>query len=288
MTERKIPATGSKSMIKRMCTISLLQAAAAILLALILTLCPGIALGQTGGAPADPMIGDLDLEGLSDKEKEKIRAAAVKLMRIHKTIGDPGRGETSHYLKSVDELARFLKRGTVEEIRRLTGEAEIALHLVDRPWIDRAFHAIRQEDQPLAASSIGKLAEQKSALHHVGELVKRAQAIPAKQKKLETAIERGYRNLIRLNEEGHHTFDSIEYAPVRAQLEWIVHQIDQTLITHVRPAHDRQGRLLEVHRRVLKQIGSGKGGMIVRLFREYSSKVMVIQRRLDEIRSNSD
>lgn len=275
-------------MIKRIRHTSILSAWAAVLLVIMLAGAPCPARAQEKGAGAETVVGELPLDGLSEKDQERIRAAAVKLMNISRSIGDPGRGETAQYMKSVDELARFMKRGTVEEIRRLTVEAENALHLVDRKWIDQTFHAIREQNKPLHASGIGKLAEQKAALHHVGDLVKRAQAIPAKQKRLETATERGYRSLIRLNEESHHTLESIDHPPARAQLEWIVHNIDQMLITHIRPAHDRQERLLAIHQRVLKQLGRGKGGTVVRLFREYSSKVMVIERRLEEIRGNSD
>ncbi len=255
---------------------------------LLLLFAAGFPVADGRPSANDPIVQELNLENLTPREKERIRAAAIKLLRIRNTIGDPGRGECSNYLKVVDELARFLKRGTVEEMRRLSHEAETTFKLVDREWINRTFIAVRDRDLPVTATGLGKLEDQKFALRQVGNLVKQAQAIPAKQKKLESVIDRGYRNLIRLQEEAHHTFESIDYPPAQAVLEPVVHEIDQVLLTQVRPAHDRQDRLLGVHRRVLRKLGNGKGERIVRLFREYTSKVAVIQRSVDRRPTDSN
>lgn len=275
----------------RIRTIFLADALAALLAAAALLALPGFAFGEGEGPKGDDAAAELHLDGLPQQEQERIRDAAARLIRIRRTVGDVGGGEAGRYLSGVEELARFLKRGTVEEMRRLTGEADQALDLVDREWIDRTFRAVRddsREDAPIRAAMVGRLAEQKAALRRVGDLIRQAQAIPARQKRLETATERGYRNLIRLAEEGHHTFESIDYAPARAELEWVVHEIDQVLATHVRPAHEREEQLLALHERVLKKIGGGRGGRVIRLFREYSSKVMVIDRRVREARGESD
>ncbi len=240
---------------------------------------PRTAQADGRGKGDEAVVGDVRLDDVPAAERKRIRAALARLVRIRSTVGDPSKGEAARYVDAVDGLARFLKRGSVEEVRRLSAEAENALRMVDRKWIDRTFQAVRETDGPNApAVDAGKFEEQKGALRRVGNLIRRAQDLPARQKRLETEAERSYRNLVRLKEEAHRTIESIGVAAVKAQVAWMVVEIDRTVDGEVRPIHDRQVRLVALHRRILGRSGAGKAEKVVRLFREYSSKLKVIAR----------
>ncbi|NNE10551.1 MAG: hypothetical protein HKN20_18465 [Gemmatimonadetes bacterium] len=258
-----------------------------ILIALLLAL---IALCATGaGAPAyaderdSELLQSLPLSGLSEKEQERIRNAAWKLVRIHRTIGDAGTGETGQYIENVEALARFLKRGAVEEMRRLVTEAEIITPQVDRRWINEAFASTRhhETDAAPAIANIARLKEQVGLFKRLGEIVRQLQAIPTQQKRIEQATERGYRNLIRLVEEAEQTYSSIDYAPAQNELQWIRDDINTRFVSEIRPAHARQNSLQNLSRAVRQQLGTDRAEQFLQLFREYSSKLNAIVRYLE-------
>ncbi len=234
------------------------------------------------------LLGELPLDGLTDREKERVRRAAGRLIRIRGTVGDASRGETSQYLRAVDELARFLKRGTVEDARQLGNEAVAAFDQVDTRWIDRVFAATRNDQVAAGSAGLARLREQEEALKRVGGLLKKVQAIPARQKRLESAVERGYRNLIRLIEEGEQTWESVNHQPSQEVLRRVVEELKTTLDSDIRPAHERQTRLLKIHARVIHQLSGGLAHQVIQQFREYSSKLRVIHRALDRPSDESD
>jgi len=190
-------------------------------------------------SPEERLFAGLPLEGLSAREKTRIHEAVRKLVRIHEAAGDPGAGEVETYAEAVDALARFLKRETVEERRRLYAEAKAALDMVDRPWIDRTFQQIRTGDAAPTAQATAKLGEAEAGLRRVGRLLKREQAIVGRKKGLTTGAERRYRDLLRLNQEGRRVYESIDNDRVQSALLWMLHDLDRTLEETVRPIHDR-------------------------------------------------
>ncbi|MFH1278325.1 MAG: hypothetical protein ABIK65_08095 [Candidatus Eisenbacteria bacterium] len=184
------------------------------------------------------------------------------------------------YVKVVEELARYLKRETVEESRRLLGEAALAFERVDRRWIDRAFVITGENDFPVNEQSLGILRDQSEALRAVGTLLKEEQGILARQKGLASGAERRYRDILRLQQEAHRAFDSIGHEGIKSAIRWLVDEIDRTHASVVRPAHDRQERLLALFDQVVRSTGSSSAGALVKDFREYSSKIRVIEQRV--------
>jgi hypothetical protein len=233
-------------------------------------------------APEEKILSTLPLEDLSPQERERILLSIGKLVRIHQAGGDPASGEVEAYLEGVELLARFLKRETVEERRRLLQEAADALRLVDRAWLDQAFHHATENDAVLGVATRARLEEQATRLRRVGDLLKEEQAISARQKAWEDAAERRYRTILRLRREGHHTLETIDLEVVRGAIAWMVEEIDRTFEEQVRPAHDRQVRLLSLFERLDRNVGTAARNELLRLFREYSSKMRALQRLADK------
>ncbi len=257
------------------------------LIALWLVLIVLSAFGSSTPAHADErdseLLQSLPLSGLPEKEQERIRNAAWRLVRIHRAIGDAGTGETGQYIENVEALARFLKRGAVEEMRRLVTEAEIIVPQVDRRWINEAFAATRDHrtDAAPTIANVARLKEQVGLFKRLGEIVHQLQAIPTQQKRIEQATERGYRNLIRLVEEAEQTYSSIEYPPAQSELQWIRDDINTRFTSEIRPAHARQNSLRNLSRAVRQQLGTDRAEHFLHLFREYSSKLNAIVRFLE-------
>lgn len=258
-----------------------------LMIALWLSLLAFVAIGSPAPSYADEkerdVLQSLPLSGLSEKEQERIRNAAWRLIRIHRAIGDAGTGETGQYIENVEALARFLKRGAVEEMRRLVTEAEIIAPQVDRPWINEAFAATRdrETDAAVTITNVARLKEQVGLFKRLGDIVHKLQAIPAQQKRIEQSTERGYRNLIRLIEEAEQTYSSIDYAPAQNELQWIRDDIQTRFVSEIRPAHARQTSLRNLSRAVRQQLGTDRAEHFLHLFREYSSKLNAIVRYLE-------
>ena len=215
----------------------------------------------------------LPLDNLSPRERERVLTAVRKLVRIHKTTGDAGSGETRAYVEIVEELARFLKRETIEERRRLLQEAADLFRMVDRNWIDNIFALHRGHGSVLPRAARPKLNEQEALLRKIGRLLKEEQAIPAEQKALELTSERLYRDLIRLVEEGRRRLESIDNEAVESQLRWMVDDLDRVLEESIIPNHERQVRLIALHRKISRGAGGAARQKSLALFREYASKV---------------
>jgi hypothetical protein len=223
----------------------------------------------------------LPLDDLTEREKDRIVDAIRKLIRIHRAAGDPSGGEVEAYQEAVETLARFLKRETVEERGRLIQEALHAMREVDKAWISRAFERAQQGNLADTPETLAKLEEQIAALRRVGDLLKEEQEIVVRQKALAASAERRYREILRLNQEGHRLFESIGRPAIQAAIEWMVQDLDHALEESVRPAHDRQVRLLSLHQRVTAaQLGHTPVPTVVKEYREYASKLRAIARHV--------
>jgi len=233
-------------------------------------------------APEEKIFSTLPLEDLSPQERERILLSIGKLVRIHRAAADPTSGEVEAYLEGVELLARFLKRETVEERRRLLQEAADALRLVDRAWLDQAFQHATETNAAIGVAARARLEEQAGRLRQVGELLKEEQAISARQKTWEAAAERRYRNILRLRREGHQTWEAIDRPVVQGAVAWMVEDLDRTFQEHVRLAHDRQVRLLSLFDRLNRNVGTAARNELYRLFREYSSKVRALERVVEK------
>lgn len=256
------------------------------ILGIALLLAPPGAAGESD-PPEDRILEALPLEDLSVRERERIVDGVRRLYRLHGAAGDGSRGEVGAYVDGVDELARYLKRETVEESRRLLTEASLAFERVDRRWIDQAFAITGNADFPVTDQSLGVLRDQADKLRAVGELLKEEQEIVARQKALAAGAERRYRDILRIQREAHRVFDGLGHEGIRSALRWLVDEIDRTGVGVVRPAHDRQQRLLGLFDRVVRTAASGPAGALVKDYREYSSKVRVIERRVREARADA-
>jgi hypothetical protein len=180
----------------------------------------------------------------------------------------------------VETLARFLKRETIEERRRLMQEAGAAMQMVDRDWIDQAYGMVREGDFTANDENESRLEEQLAALRKVGDLLKDEQTIVVRQKSLAANAERRYRELLRLQREARRLFESLGDAAVQGALQWMIDDIDHALEESVRPAHDRQVRLLGLYRRAAEEPVQTPDASTVRDFREYAAKARAIAREL--------
>lgn len=247
---------------------------------LLLGLFPGpVCAGES--SPENAIVETLPLDNLSPRERERVLTAVRKLVRIHKTTGDAGGGEVRAYIEVVEKLARFLKRETIEERRRLLLEAADLFRMVDRSWIDNIFVLQRERDSVVPRAAHPKLNEQEALLRRVGRLLKEEQAIPAEQRALELTSERLYRDLLRLIEEGSRTLESIDNEAVESALRWMVDDLDRALEENVVPNHQRQDRLIALHRKVSRGVGGAARQKALILFREYASKVRAIIKAVD-------
>ncbi|MBN1825880.1 MAG: hypothetical protein JW958_06400 [Candidatus Eisenbacteria bacterium] len=253
---------------------------AALLFAALFAALPGPVLAAPDEEPETQVLAGVSLENLSPEERERIVLAARKLIRIHGTVGDPSRGEVRSYLDAVEELARFLKRETIETRRRLLQEARALFEMVDRRWIDNAFQASRNDNAPMPQAASPKLADQTILLRRIGELLKEEQAIPARQKALEAGADRRYRNLLRLTEEGRSVFESIDHPGARVALLPFADDLSRQFEQEVRPAHERQLDLLMLYRKVLQSDGADRRDVFLREYRTYASKVRVLAQRI--------
>lgn len=238
---------------------------------------------------AGRLLDGVDLDRLTPRERERIVMATVKLARIHRAAGNPTSGEVEGYVEAVEKLARFLKRESVEERRRLNEEAGTAFRLVDREWIDRAFQVTSRAVFPIPEGSTAKLHDQTAALRRVGELLKEEQAIVRRQKGIVAAAERRYRDILRLHQEGIRTHETLDHPGAEAVLFWMVNDLDRVLAETVRPAHDRQIRLVSLFKKISGAAGETAEAIhLAKLYREYSSKVRAIEKRIEQLVGNSN
>jgi len=231
--------------------------------------------------PEEKILAGVPLEDLSPRERERLLLAARKLIRIHGAVGDPGGGEVRAYLDAVEELARFLKRETIETRRRLLQEAWLLFRTVDRRWIDNAFRASVLNDAAPAEGTAARLADQTALLRRIGEILKEEASIPARQRVLENGAARRYRNLLRLASEGRNAFESIDHPGAQAALLPYAEEIGRRIAEDVRPAHDRQIDLLALHHRLQSGKGEARRKELLREFRTAASKVRAIRTRVD-------
>ncbi len=267
-------------------TIIMIGIAAALLLS-------APAASRAGNGPekngAGRLLDGVDFDRLSPRERERIVIATVKLARIHAAAGTPTSREVEGYLEAVEKLARFLKRETVLERRRLNEEAKIAFGMVDRDWIDRAFQVTSRAAFPIPEGATAKLHDQTAALKRVGELLKEERAIVRRQKGIVAAAERRYRDILRLHQEGLRTYETLDHAGAEAVLFWMVNDLDRVLAETVRPAHDRQIRLISLFKKVSGAAGETAEALyLAKLYREYSSKVRAIGTRIEQLTGNSN
>ncbi|MFH1679465.1 MAG: hypothetical protein ABIH26_02330 [Candidatus Eisenbacteria bacterium] len=251
----------------------------AVLLAALL-LPEGARADERSAPPEDRILETLPLDDLSPREKERVVNAVRKLFRIRRAAGDPGGGEVEKYQEAVELLARYLKRETIEERRRIHAEAAQAFREVDREWIDRAFREAREGNLSPSDASRAKLDDQIAAVERVGAILKEEQAIVARQKSMTAAAERRYREILRLNREGHRLFDSVGHPPIQAALQWMLADLDYALEEIVRPAHDRQVRLVSLYEKFAADVRSTDAALLVRQYRECASKLRTIARHL--------
>ena len=235
---------------------------------------------ERNASPEDRVLETLPLDGLSSGERERVTDAVRKLFRIHRAAGDPGGGEAEAYQEGVEALARFLKRETIEERRHVMQEAGAAMQMVDREWIDQAYGMVREGDFTANDESESRLEEQLAALRRVGDILKGEQAIVVRQKSLASNAERRFRELLRLQREARRLFESLGGAALRGALQWMIDDIDHALEESVRPAHDRQVRLLDLYRRAASDPAQTPDASTVRDFREYAAKARAIAREL--------
>jgi len=247
----------------------------------LLVLLPCAASAERSRAPEDRILETLPLEDLAPREKERVVETIRRLLRIHRAAGDPGRGEVEKYVDAVEVLARTLKQETVVERRRLFQEAaDIFRDEVDREWIDRAFRQTREGSFPSTEANSARFDDQAAALRRVGALLKEEQEIVARQKAMTAGAERRYREILRLDKEGRRLLESIGHASIQDALRWIVADLDHVFEEVVRPAHDRQVRLVALYKRVAADVGSSQASRIVSDYREYASKLRAIARQL--------
>jgi hypothetical protein len=247
----------------------------------LLVLLPCASRAERAPAPEDRILETLPLEDIAPRERERVVETIRRLLRIHRAAGDPGRGEAEKYVDAVELLARTLKRETIEERRRLYLEAaEVFRDEVDREWIDRAFREAREGDFPSTEANSARFDEQAAALRRVGALLKEEQEIVARHKAMTAGAERRYREILRLNKEGRRLLESIGHAPIQGALQWILDDLNHVFEEVVRPAHDRQVRLVALYKRVAADVGSSQSSRVVSDYREYASKLRAIARQL--------
>jgi len=236
-------------------------------------------------APADPpsaedrFLETLPLEEMDPRERERLLEKASRLFRVYRAAGDPTGGEVETYVEGVETLARFLKRETIEERRHILEQAAAAFALVDRTWLKRAFDRIQDADTPIPTQALTRLNEQIALLRQVADLLKEDQTIVAKQKALATGAERRFRDLLRLNEEGHRLFESIDHPGAQAALQWIPDGLDRTLDDTVHPTHERQERLIALYKKFATRAGQAEANRLAKAFRTYASMARAIERK---------
>lgn len=257
--------------------------AGAVLLLVALPLFAGAPAARADrGTPAaeERILEVLPLDDLAPRERDRVVDAIRKLTRIHRAAGDPSGGEIEAYLETVEDLARFLKRETVEERRELLREAREKLQLVDREWIARAFERASQGNLSETSENVAAWEEQAAALRVVGDLLAEEREIVVRQKALGASAERRYREILRLDQEGRRLLESIGRPAIQSALEWMVADLDHAFEESVRPAHDRQVHLLGLYKRAATDLGAGSAASVVKEYREWASKLRAIGRHL--------
>jgi len=258
------------------------RAGAVLLLVAVLLFAGALPARADRGTPAaeERILEVLPLDDLAPRERDRVVDAIRQLTRIHRAAGDPSGGEIEAYMETVEDLARYLKRETVEERRELLREARVKLQDVDREWIARAFERASQGTLSESSENVAAWEEQAAALRVVGDLLAEEREIVVRQKALGASAERRYREILRLDQEGRRLLESIGRPAIQSALEWMVADLDHAFEESVRPAHDRQVHLLALYKRAATDLGSGSAASVVKEYREWASKLRAIGRHL--------